>query len=105
MSVESLSFTVRYWYDPENDCTRLQVMRVDDAEEVRLVNSNFLVRVTTDQRGQLERCLIRHVASGREAYVQGGAGLSVFVKECLLGDGQARQTDASSTSDASAGIK
>jgi hypothetical protein len=93
MSVEPLSFTVRCWYDPKNDCTRLQVMRVDDAEEVRLANSSFLVRVTTDQRGLVERCLIRHVASGREAYVQGGTGLSAFVKECLLGDGRAGQTE------------
>lgn len=97
MSAELLSFTVRCWYDPKSDCTRLQVMRVDDAEEVRLANSSFLVRVTTDQRGLVERCLIRHVASGREAYVQGGTGLSAFVKECLLGDGRAGQTEPSST--------
>jgi hypothetical protein len=95
MSVETLSFTVRCWYDPTIDGTRLQVTRVDDAEEVHLANSSFLVRVTTDRRGLVERCFIRHVASGREAYVQGGPGLSAFVKECLLGNERTEPTDLS----------
>jgi len=96
MSAETLSFTVRCWYDPKLDSTRLQVLRVDDAEEVHLANSSFLVRVTADPHGLVERCLIRHVATGREAYVQGGPGLSSFVKECLLGNERAEPTDLSS---------
>jgi hypothetical protein len=96
MSVETLSFTVRCWYDPKIDVTRLQVMRVDQAEEVCLTNSTFLVRVTADQRGLVERCFIRHMVSGREAYIQGGPGLSAFVKECLLVNQGVEPTELSS---------
>ena len=81
---KTLSFAVRTWRDPQAGATQLQVLRVDRPEEVRLINSSFLVRVTIDQHRLTERCTIRHVASGREAFVQGGPGLSAFVQVCLL---------------------
>lgn len=84
MSVENLSFTVRCRHDSTTNTTRLQIVRVDTVDEVHLNNSKFLVRVMIDGRGLVERYLIRHIASGREAYVQGGLGLSTLVRECLL---------------------
>ena len=84
MSVEPLSFMVRCWHDSTANAMRVQVIPVDTAEEVHLKNSTFLLRVAIDRQGLVERCFIRHIASGREAYVQGGPGLSAFVQECLL---------------------
>ena len=70
------------------DATRLKVMRTDTAEEVRLDNSSFLLRMSVDEAELVERCFIRHIASGREVYVQSGPGLKSFIKSCLLTDGQ-----------------
>ena len=56
------------------------------AEEIHLNDGTFLVRVLIDRGRLMERCLIRHIPSGREAYVQGGPGLSGFIKDSLLGD-------------------
>lgn len=92
MNVERWSFTVRLLRDREMNATRLQVIRVDQAREVPLTNNTFLLRMTIDKGGAVERCFVRHVASGREAYVQGGPGLGAFVKDCLLD----RQTPAHS---------
>jgi len=86
MSVETLSFMVRCWHDSATNATRIQVIPIDTAEEVHLNNSKFLVRAAIDRQGLVERCFIRHIASGREAYVQGGPGLSAFVQQCLLSD-------------------
>ena len=68
------------------DATRLQVVRTDTAEEVRLDNSSFLLRISVDEAALVERCFIRHIASGREVYVQSGPGLQTFIKSCLLTD-------------------
>jgi hypothetical protein len=84
MNVDTWSFTVRVLQDRHTSAARLQVIRVDVAEEVHLAETTFLLRVTIDKGGAVERCFVRHVASGREAYVQGGPGLSAFVRECLL---------------------
>ncbi len=84
MSSDDFSVIVRCWYDPQTDATRLQVVRVDTNEEVRLSDSSFLLRISLGERGSVLRCFIRHLASGREAYVQGGSGLRAFVKACLL---------------------
>ncbi len=67
---------------------QLRIVRTDTAEEVRLSDSTFLLRISTDENAPVQRCLLRHIASGREAYVQGGPGLRAFVKTCLLGSGE-----------------
>lgn len=82
----TMSFTVRTLADPTSGATRVQVLRVDRAEAVRLADANFLVRLTFDPRGGALRCRLRHIASGREASVQGGAELRAFVTDCLLGE-------------------
>jgi hypothetical protein len=93
MNAETWSFTVRLLRDRHTNTARLQVMRVDQAREVPLTNNTFLLRVTIDKGGAVERCFVRHVASGREAYVQGGPGLGAFVKECLLEGAEPAQPD------------
>ncbi len=86
MTKNVFSIIVRYWYDPQTDATRLQVMRTDTAEEVLLDSSSFLVRISVDETAKFERCLIRHIASGREIYVQSGPGLQSFIKSFLFAD-------------------
>ena len=56
-----------------------------------LGGSLFLIRLSADTGKAVERCLIRHIASGREVYVQSGAGLSRFIRECLQPDGPAER--------------
>ncbi|TMC16612.1 MAG: hypothetical protein E6J04_19555 [Chloroflexi bacterium] len=80
------SIIVKCWHDSQTDTTRLQVVRTDTAEEVRLDNSSFLLRISEDEAALVERCFIRHVASGREVYVQSGPGLRTFIQSCLLTD-------------------
>jgi len=65
---------------------QLRLVYVDTAEEVRLKEGSFLLRISRDESSSIERCLIRHVASGREAYLQAGPRLRAFVKACLLED-------------------
>jgi hypothetical protein len=84
MSKSLFSIIVKCWHDPQTDNTRLQVVRTDTAEEVRLDNSSFLVRISADETTMVERCLIRHIASGREVYVQSSPGLQTFIKSCIL---------------------
>lgn len=56
------------------------------AQDVQLREGSFLLRISTDEQAGIERCLIRHIASGRETYVQGSLSLREFVKLCLLDD-------------------
>jgi hypothetical protein len=62
----------------------LKVVQVDTSDEVQLSDSSFLLRISGDERASVERCFIRHIASGGEAYVQGGPNLRAFIKACLL---------------------
>lgn len=58
---------------------------------VELENSLLLIRLSADTGKAVERCMIRHIASGREVYVQSGAGLSRFIRECLQPEGPAER--------------
>lgn len=84
MSSETLSVIVSCWYDDLTRATRLKVVRVDTSEEVQLSDGSFLLRISRDENASVERCYIRHIASGREAYVQGGPHLRTFVNACIL---------------------
>jgi len=70
---------------------------------VELESSLFLVRLTADPGTSVERCMIRHIASGREVYVQSGAGLSRFLRECLQSDGPAERHGDGRTGTTAAG--
>jgi hypothetical protein len=96
MSSNVYSIIVKCWYDTQTGTTHLQVVRTDTAEEVSIGSSTFLLRITTDEAESVERCYIRHIASGREAYVQGGPSLRTFVKTCLL-NGSSPEAGESST--------
>jgi hypothetical protein len=77
---------------------QVRVIRNDTAEEVQLKDGMFLLRIWSDNNGRVERCLIRHLASSREAFIQGGPKLRDFVKACLLNDdAQPPATDTTGT--------
>jgi hypothetical protein len=84
MGNEEFSIIIRCWHDPQTDLTQIRLVHVDSGEEVLLKDGAFLVRISTDAKTLVVRCFIRHIASGREAYVQSGPKLHAFVKECLL---------------------
>lgn len=84
MSTNVTSFILQCWH--EHDTNRLKVVRVDTGEEVALSRSSFLVRLFVDDTTAIERCLIRHLMSGREVYIQSGSSLQAFIKSCLLND-------------------
>jgi len=93
MSGETFSIIVWYWQDPQTGASHLRVVRADSAEEVHLRDGAFLLRISTDEHSQVERCFIRHIASGREAYIQSGPNLRAFVKDCLLQSGGSEAAD------------
>ncbi|HLX40356.1 MAG TPA: hypothetical protein VKR42_07475 [Ktedonobacteraceae bacterium] len=92
MSKSVLSIIMKCWYDPQTNTTRLQLVRTDTAETVYLDNGSFLLRITEDDVARTERCFIRHIASGREVYVQSGPGLQAFIQSYLLSSGNTSQT-------------
>lgn len=84
MSRPMLSLIVSCEYDLQSDTTQVHIVRVDTGENVRLRDGSFLLRYSMNGRTSAQRWLIRHIASGREAYVQVGLGLRDFIKDCLL---------------------
>ena len=88
MSRITLSLILRCRYDPQADAVQVQIEQVDSGEVVQVYDGSFLVRCSTNGRSSIQRCLIRHVASGREAYMQVGPGLRDFIKSCLLDSSQ-----------------
>ncbi len=93
MSGETFSVIVWCWHDPQTGATHLRVVGADTVEEVQLRDGVFLLRISTDEHSQVPRCFIRHIASGREAYIQSGPNLHDFVKDCLLQSGGSEATD------------
>src|SRR5438874_6832774 len=83
-----MSFSILVWSRPdlENETTQLRVVRVDTGQALNFSESSFLLRIWLEENGTALRCLIRHIASGREAYIQSGPNLQDFVKACLLPD-------------------
>jgi len=63
--------------------TQIQVIRVDIGEAVTLKDGYFLLRITISEKG-IVRCLIRHLASGREVHVQSGKHFVTFIQDCLI---------------------
>lgn len=82
-----LAFLLQCLPEPDAGHSRVRILLIQEAEaaqEVRLGPATFLVRIAIGQGRVMERCFIRHIASARETYVQGGPGLSRFVQDCLL---------------------
>jgi hypothetical protein len=79
----TISVLVHCWYNQQTNALQLQVLRTDTSEAVPLGNNSFLLHISLGKE-KVARCRIRHIESGREAYVQGGPRLVAFVKDCLL---------------------
>lgn len=86
MSSFTISMLVHFENNLQDGSTRIQVTRAETAETVRLGNNSFLLRLTVDEDTLVVRCSIRHIASGHEAYVQGGQSLYNFVTSCLFNE-------------------
>lgn len=83
------SFIVQYQQEVWADEIQSQIVRLDTSEYIHLRNGSILLRVFIDfmdENPTIVRCLVRHLNSGREVYVQGGPKLLAFVKDCLLTD-------------------
>ncbi len=87
MDNEEFSIIIWCWHDLQTDTTQVRLVRVDTGEDVPLKDGSFLLRISIDARTSVIRCFIRHIASGSEAYVQGGPKLRTFIKTCLLREG------------------
>lgn len=88
MENEEISVIAWYWHDLQTNLNRLRLVEVVTNEEIYLRDGSFLLRILSTENGALIRCHVRHIASGREAYLQGGANLGAFVNDCLLKSGQ-----------------
>ncbi len=84
MIPEVCSFAVQVWYSAGADAAYMRVTSIDDPTRLQLAEGAYLVRISTDEAHATTRCLIRHVSSGREAHLQGGAGLHALIRNCLL---------------------
>lgn len=93
MENEEISIIAWYWLDLQTNATRLRVVSVATGEEVHLNDASFLVRISINAKASVIRCYIRHLASGREAYMQSGLGLRAFVKDCLLNNNAPESTN------------
>lgn len=92
MDNEEISIIAWYWRDLQTNLNQLRLMEVATNKEVQLSDGSFLLRILPMENGTLVRCHVRHLASGREAYLQGGANLRAFVNDCLLSNGEIGQT-------------
>src|SRR6266571_5757147 len=87
MDKEDFSIIIWCWSDPQANITQLRLVHVDTSEDVLLKDGSFLLRISIDANTSVVRCFIRHIASGSEAYMQGGPKLRTFIKACLLNGG------------------
>jgi hypothetical protein len=95
VSSNIVSLIIQYWYD--HGTNQLKVVHVDTGEEVHFRNGSFLIRFFDDETTLVERVSIRHLASGREAYLQSGRGLQAFIRTCLLDEEDTPGTPHSET--------
>ena len=84
MSSEVFSFIVFCSYNQMTDSTRVRVVSVSTGKDVPLSDGSFLLRISVDEDASILRCFIRHIASGREAYIQSGPNLRAFIQSCVL---------------------
>lgn len=84
MKSDIFSVIVRCWYDPQAGTARLQVVDTGTTEQVKLSDASFVLRISTDVETSISRCHILHIASGHEAYIQGGSNMYAFVKAYVL---------------------
>jgi hypothetical protein len=79
---EEYAFLVRCRYDPQGDANWLHIVDVGTGQDVHIDSGTLLLRIFVDPSGAILRCQVRHLASGREAYIQSSAHLKAFIKAC-----------------------
>jgi hypothetical protein len=84
MGSEEFSLIIWCWHDEQTGNIQLRMVHVDTGEEIPIKDGSFLLRIANHTDSSMVRCYIRHMASGREAYLQGGSKLRLFIKDCLL---------------------
>ncbi|HYK85547.1 MAG TPA: hypothetical protein VEV19_09290 [Ktedonobacteraceae bacterium] len=84
MNGETFSVLVWCWNDVQTHNTMIRVLRIDTGEHVQLKSGSFLLRISTDENAEVVRCLVRHLTSGNEVYVQSGSALQTFILSSLL---------------------
>lgn len=99
MSRETFSFLVWYWHDGRTDATQLRIVRADTGEEVHLTDGSLLLRISVQPGISRSRCLIRHMQSGREVYLQSGQHLRDFVLNYLVKKNDKAESDDPGTAD------
>jgi hypothetical protein len=87
MSSEAYSILLWCQNDPQTDVLQIRAVSVSTGETLQLKDAGFLLRISIDTDTAMVRCMIRHIASGNEAYVQGGPNLKTFIKANLLKEG------------------
>jgi hypothetical protein len=84
MSAETRSFIVWCRQDNQRDVIQVRIIRVDTGSAVHLQENTFLLRISIDETNALERCSIRHIATGDEAFLQAGANLRTFITDHIV---------------------
>ena len=80
------AFLASYRYDAEGSTNQLQLVHVDTGQNLRLDKGTLLLRITIDPDNDILRCHVRHLASGRDAYIQSSVHLQTFIQSCILWD-------------------
>ncbi len=91
---QTYSVIVQCTHDVQTDTMQLRVKRTDSGEQVHLNDASFLLRISIDNNAALVRCLIRHLTSGRESYIQSSTQLQAFVISCLLSENATAEAES-----------
>jgi hypothetical protein len=97
---QTYSVIVQCTHTGQTDTMQLRVKRADSGEQVHLNDATFLLRISIDNNAALIRCLIRHLTSGRESYIQSSTQLQAFVISCLLSKNATAEVGSTSTEQA-----
>lgn len=83
-----VSLLLSCWLDRQANEYRFRLVRTDTAEEIAVKDSVLLLRVTIDEQGQVMRCQLRDLNSGRDAYLQSSATTRLFFQDCVRSEQQ-----------------
>jgi hypothetical protein len=83
---EYISFIVSSWQQPADSTMHWKVHCTRGDQEICFPDATFVVRTWIENDGQVVRCLIRHIQSGREVQFQSGQRALEFVRAWLGGD-------------------
>lgn len=84
MSSAGWSFIVHLSPDRQGSTIQIWIVQVEEATPVHLNRASFMIRAAVDAERTITRCLVRHLSSGREAYLQTGSALPAFLGAYLV---------------------